>query len=161
MLTNPTIIINKDSIERFGYIRLNYELEDDDNILMTEGIGTCIGIFKGQTCFHTGGGYSYDLSYYCIGSFEKCSLLTSTTEPSQIPNQLSISPNPVSGVLRILNVKSPINNKLLLYDMHGRLLRTESNTDRINMENYRDGIYILQVKDDYENLHSFKVIKKK
>ncbi len=30
MLTNPTVITSIDSIDRFGYYRLNYELEDDE-----------------------------------------------------------------------------------------------------------------------------------
>ncbi len=157
MLSIPTVIISKDSIERFGYKRLNYELSDDEYIMMTEGIGTCIGIFKGQTCFYTGGGYTYGLANYCIGSFENCGLLTSTEEQIQLTNEISITPNPISNVLRISSTNKI--KKLVLYDINGRFVMSSLHTEEIEMIAYRSGIYILHVEDNFGNQNSFKVIK--
>ena len=157
MLTKPTVIINKESINRFGYNRTSFELEDDEYIIMSEGIGTCLGIFKGQTCFYTGGGFTYGLANYCIGSFENCGLLTATEDQNRMPNDVTISPNPVIDRLMISSSKQV--SKVILYDLNGRFLKEIENTDEINMSKFESGTYILRLEDDLGNQHSIKVVK--
>ena len=157
MLTKPTTIINKESINRFGYNRTSFELEDDEYIIMSEGIGTCLGIFKGQTCFYTGGGFTYGLANYCIGSFENCGLLTSIKDQNRLPNDVTISPNPV--IERLMISSSKKLSRVILYDLHGRFLKEIENTDEINMSEFEPGIYILRLEDDLGNQHSVKVFK--
>lgn len=155
MLTKPAVISSIEYRNEYGYERLRYEIGDE--VYITEGIGTCIGIFNGQTCFYTGGGFSYGLSNYCIGSFENCGLLTSLEEQITELNDLSISPNPVTSSLRISS--SQKLNIVSLFDFNGRLLKSITNADEISMIEFEQGIYILRIEDELGNQNSFRVIK--
>ena len=156
MLSNSAVVSSIEEIDRFGYLRRNLSLDDDQYTIMTEGIGTCIGIFKGQECFYTGGGFSYALFNYCIGPFSECNLLTSIKEDLSF-DQLYIYPNPVSEKLFI---KSSTNTeKLFLLNNQGRLIETYMNVNYIDLRNYPSGLYILKVEDKSGRTYSKKVIK--
>lgn len=156
MLSNPSIVSEIDTIERFGFDRRNLWLNDDQSTIMTEGIGTCIGIFMGQGCLLTGSGISYSLVNYCIGPFSNCDLLTSTKNNQQ-KDLLKLSPNPVSNLLSISNSNS--FTKIQILDTHGRIINSFYNVNRINMSEYHKGTYIIKAQNKFGQVHSQLIIK--
>ncbi len=125
--------------------------------MMTEGIGTCLGIFKGQTCFYTGGGYTYGLANYCIGSFNNCGILTSAKDENQLSQFIIISPNPVSDRLTI---ESDIKlHKIGLYNLNGQLILETTKTNAINMNSVSDGVYFLKIYSESGSCQTFRIIK--
>jgi len=156
MFPDQNIITSIDSLELYGYKRRSLAIEDNDFKNLTEGIGTCIGIFRGQECFLTGGGYSYYLFNYCIGPFENCNLLTSTKEVNS-ENKINISPNPVSDILYISEESDFI--KFSVMDVHGQVIESFDRLNRIDMSNYSSGIYILKAMDISGKVYIQKVVK--
>ncbi len=157
MLARPAVITEADTIRMYGYNRFGYKITGgSDYTSMTEGIGTCIGIFKGSDCFFTGGGFSYSLVNYCIGPLSDCGLLTSTSDLSLEP-QFELRPNPVADILKI-DSPYPIKN-LSLYNMEGRFLSKVSDSNSINLSDYLPGIYLVKIEDNLGNSHTDKVIK--
>lgn len=147
---------NIETINRFGYERRSLTLSDTYGPIMTEGIGTCIGIFNGSNdCLITGDA-SYLLESYCIGSFADCNLITSVEEVF-MTQELEIRPNPVSSKLTITN--SSGLKKVSLYDINGSLLEHFSKIDDIDVSSYPPGVYIISLLDNNGNVHSNKVVK--
>lgn len=158
MLVEKTIVSKIDTIERYGFRRRNLFLNDFEQSIMTEGIGTCIGIFKGNQCFNTGGGFSYNLYDFCIGSFSNCNLLLSNEEIYK-QDKLEISPNPVSNKLLITN--SSRLKKILIFDIRGNLIESFTEINEIEMGSYPRGIYIYIINaiDLNGKIHSERIIK--
>lgn len=156
MISRSNTISMVDTMNRFGYHRRTLYV-DEDLLMMSEGVGTCMGIFKGNTCYYTGGGYNYGLYDYCIGSFDQCGILTSIHEEDSLSPYVSIYPNPVSDELR---VDSDINiRKMGLYNLSGKLIMETANTEVINMQAQNAGIYYLKVYSDIGGHQTFKVVK--
>lgn len=156
MYSSPTTITSIETIERHGYERRNYTLDDSEYSIMTEGIGTCIGIFKGEQCYLTGGGYSFYLYNYCIGSFSNCNIITPIKE-SYFDAHIKIFPNPVKSDLFI---ESTLKfKKLSLFDISGNLIFSSRSRNQIDMSTFIEGIYILKIQDENDNIYSRKIIK--
>ena len=156
MLDERATISAIDTIERFGFRRRNLKLSDSNSSIMTEGIGTCIGIFKGEECFVTGSPIAYDLFRYCIGGFDNCDLLTSIKDNIK-QDELTIGPNPVT---EILNISSPSRLKnITILSIEGKLIGSFTNTNHIDMSDYESGLYILNVLDVNGVIRSEKIIK--
>jgi len=155
MISNQAVITEIDTIDRQGFQRRNLRL-DDNFTIMTEGIGTCIGIFKGKECYFTGWGSSYALVKYCVGSFANCSLLTSAKE-IHLLDQIEVSPNPVSNNLNISGLSTKC--KLSLFDIRGKFIDSFINLNLIDMSIYNPGLYILMIWDESGKIYTEKVIK--
>jgi len=157
MLDDQTTVSSIDTIERFGFRRRNLRLRDYNSTIMTEGIGTCIGIFNGGAeCFSTGSPLAYNLFRYCIGSFDNCDLLTSTKDGIK-QDKLILGPNPV---VEILNVFSSSKIKdITILSIEGKLIDSFSGIYQIDMSDYQPGLYILNVRDLNGVIRSEKIIK--
>ena len=156
MLSGPAVITSVDVTDRFGFQRRTFELDNDQHTIMSEGIGTCLGIFEGSfECFFTGGGFAYGLVNYCIGDFSDCSFLTSAKDeaPEEI---LNVYPNPVSGVLSISN--SVEIKQFSLLDIHGKLIEVYSD-NTIDFEDQPRGIYFLIGETSDGSRYTTRVIK--
>lgn len=151
----PTKISSIEIIERHGFQRRNYVLDYEGGAIMTEGIGTCIGIFKGEQCYITGYDY-YILDNYCIGSFSNCNITTSINQPS-LNLQIEIFPNPVQSQLYIK--ASAKLKKISLLNLNGKLIKDYEEIVQIDMANFHAGIYIVKIEDQEGNIFSKKVIK--
>lgn len=72
-------------------------------------------------------------------------------------NIYNFYPNPVSD---ILNIKGLENKKLEIYNANGQLLEKRIiEGDKLNVEEYKPGMYIIKVNDSKEN-YTTKIIKK-
>jgi len=59
---------------------------------------------------------------------------------------ISIFPNPATDIIYI-NVDSPMNAQMRLYDLYGRVIRTSINVNQIDVASIPSGNYFLEVKD--------------
>ncbi len=96
-----------------------------------------------------------------IGAFENAIVCSGAKEMADNElskiNNIRIYPNPTSGEIYIETQKENIN--ILVWNMTGRrLLSTQENT--ISLENYPSGIYLFQILEKGEILHSEKIMKK-
>ena len=151
----PTKITLVETIERHGFQRRNYVLDHEGYSIMTEGIGTCIGIFKGEQCYITGYDY-YRLDNYCIGSFSNCNITTSINQQS-LNFQIDIFPNPTQTYLHI--EASDKLKKISLLNLNGKVINHYEKTTQIDMTNFLEGIYIVKIEDEEGNIFTQKVVK--
>ncbi len=156
MLPNPTSISAVETTNRFGFERRNFILEGNGHSIMTEGIGTCIGIFKGRECLIAGSYYSFDLFNYCIGDFEDCNILTSVIEDID-SEQFNTFPNPVIDKLFIENASKIAN--IQLYSLEGKLISSFKNVEKIEMIKYDPGTYFLKIENNSGQRVTKKIIK--
>lgn len=156
MLPEPALIALIDTIDRFGYIRRNFSLEDKDFTIMTESIGTCMGIFKSEECLVHASGFEYLLLNYCVGSFSACNLITSlhVTHPIQ---EFVVYPNPTSHQLSIQSSFEFVRLELL--DMHGAVRATYPFVHSIDISGLPAGFYILKFEGARGETHFCKVVR--
>lgn len=151
----PTIISSVETIERHGFQRRNYVLDHEGYAIMTEGIGTCIGIFKGEQCYITGYDY-YTLENFCIGSFSNCNITTPITQHS-LNLRIDIFPNPTQT---FLNIEASVKlKKVSFFNLNGTLMKDYEKTTQIDMSNFLEGIYVIKIEDEEGNIFSQKVVK--
>ncbi|MDF1698821.1 MAG: T9SS type A sorting domain-containing protein [Saprospiraceae bacterium] len=156
MFLDSSFITSIDTVSTFGFQRRRLKLNGDIPHTLTEGIGTCMGIFKGENCVIAGGYYAYSLFDYCIGDFSFCNLATATKEENVL-DQMVVYPNPVSD---LLTIESPVTlSRLTLLDAQGRIMDTTTNTSTINFTNYLPGIYMIQAEDKQGGIYTKRVVK--
>lgn len=161
MLSHPTVVSTIDTIVLYGYQRRNLNLKDDHSSMMTEGIGTCMGIFQSDPCFFTGGGILYALTNYCIGSFSECNFLTSS-EVELPMRQMDIYPNPTNGLVTIELDNIHINDLIEVYDLFGRkrLSKTiETGMEHLDISTFEEGMYIITIKSTALRMQYERLIK--
>ena len=77
-------------------------------------------------------------------------------------DRIRLYPNPVKDELE-LNIQIPTQGLTYrIYDMSGALIKTEeivSAITRINVENFRTGVYIFKLDQNGKELQSFKIVK--
>lgn len=67
-----------------------------------------------------------------------------------------VYPNPVKDILYI---ESPVHlQKIMIYDMNGKIIYTSEETDKINMSSFVKGIYILKIVSE-NNVSEYKIVK--
>ena len=95
--------------------------------------------------------------FYTTYSFaENCNL---STENFENLNDLSVYPNPVQSELNFKNPKQVTLDKVEIFDIEGKLVKTFSKVDnQINLENLDQGVYFVKVKS-VENSEIFKILK--
>ncbi len=94
---------------------------------------------------------------YGIPNFELAYQLALNVEESPI----IIFPNPVD---EILNIVSTIDGylEINIFDISGKLLYSSIINGMNNvllMQNFQKGIYILEIKSEYDDLEIFKIVK--
>ncbi|WP_432410549.1 T9SS type A sorting domain-containing protein [Rasiella sp. SM2506] len=71
---------------------------------------------------------------------------------------LSIIPNPTNGLFQV--VTSSNYERILIYDIFGRIVFNEDFETQINISTFKDGIYFVQLIDIEKKSHVHKLIKK-
>ncbi|MFD2551818.1 aryl-sulfate sulfotransferase [Bizionia sediminis] len=69
-----------------------------------------------------------------------CTLLGT---PHFVENKPAVYPNPTSGVVHIKS-DNPIKN-LQVYNAYGKLVATKTNSNRLNLESFASGLYIINI----------------
>lgn len=116
----------------------------------------------------------YEKDYYMsdggdwgmIDYIELPAMASPTSVESYVIENMTISPNPASDVIRVIfpSEKGYDNCQCQLYDLSGRLLqivKMQDTTTELNLSSYAQGLYILKVVRDNEIVFTEKVIKQK
>ena len=84
----------------------------------------------------------------------------STVKSNSLNSQdIRIFPNPTSGILNIVIPENNLNNKIMLFDLTGKLLKNEElSTSTININELHPGIYLLRVVTGNGNIYDAKAI---
>ena len=80
-------------------------------------------------------------------------VLTSV-ENQKIKKSISIFPNPSRG---IFNLSNKVEN-IIVYGIDGKILKRINNTDIINLQEFKNGYYLIQIKDN-NRIEKHKLIK--
>lgn len=96
---------------------------------------------------------------YCPGT------VAQLNHPQDIAYNISISPNPTTGLITVAVDKEELNAlNYQLNDLYGRIIldgKIKSNAERISIEHVLNGVYILNIFDETGNiLTSEKIVKK-
>jgi hypothetical protein len=85
----------------------------------------------------------------------------STVKSNSLNSQdIQIFPNPTSGILNIVIPENKMNNKIMLFDLTGKMLKNEEiSTSTININELHPGIYLLRVVTGNGNIYNAKVVK--
>ena len=116
----------------------------------------------GQIIYNTNTGVGGSVSHGVQQPFEISGTL-GTDDAINIAIEFKTYPNPTAGflTLKINNYQSE-NLSYQLYDVTGKLLRNReiiSHHDRIAMENFSPGMYVLKIVDNQKDIKTFKIIK--
>jgi hypothetical protein len=105
---------------------------------------------------------AYDLISSCVSEDPSNAIMITTTavKGSTKTNEVSVYPNPVvSSVTIETEISSPLS--YVLSDLNGTVVRNASfeRTGQVNMEELKSGAYILTIKNEKENIASYKLTK--
>ncbi|PIF47753.1 putative secreted protein (Por secretion system target) [Chryseobacterium sp. 52] len=73
-------------------------------------------------------------------------------------SKIQIFPNPVSDVIRISGIDN--GQTIQIYNVDGRLVRTDAFDQKIDVSNLSAGIYVLRITTKNFESHEFKFVKK-
>ncbi len=125
--------------------------------IVSSSSATYAGAIAGNTYYivvdaDDGSGSAYDILVTC----------PTTTNTGDFLNSKNIElyPNPTSGLLRIYS-KNQNLEKLIIMDALGKVIETLSlnNSELINIDKYKAGIYFFKIINNVQNSTFFKVIK--
>lgn len=88
------------------------------------------------------------------GDVHSSSLATSDVTKSKI----QIFPNPVSDIIRISGIDD--GHTIQIYNVDGRLIRTDAFDQKIDVSNLSAGVYVLKITTKKFESHEFKFVKK-
>ena len=81
------------------------------------------------------------------GIDEDCDGMDLVSTSHEIANSIiNIYPNPTTGIINI-NISGHINYQVSLYNIDGKLIKSESNLSQLNVESFSLGTYLLEIKD--------------
>lgn len=86
--------------------------------------------------------------------FSKSDYVLTNNENKKFKKTISIFPNPSRG---IFNLSTKVEN-ISIYSLDGKIIKSAKNTDRINLQEFRNGYYLIQVEDD-NRIERLKLIK--
>jgi len=72
---------------------------------------------------------------------------------------LQISPNPFFDHVNV-EMEDAVNFEVRIYDVNGQLIRTDKNMNRIELESFSSGLYLLEFTDLDSSRKVFKKIVK-
>ncbi|MEN8187009.1 MAG: N-acetylmuramoyl-L-alanine amidase [Bacteroidota bacterium] len=90
--------------------------------------------------------------------FSKYSSLLSVDD-SFIKQNISLYPNPTSGMIKISNPNAVEINKVDVYNIYGQKLQGKIINNSLDMSNFSAGIYLIRIEDNEGKQGTFKVIK--
>lgn len=97
------------------------------------------------------------LDIFEIDDFEFGSFATLDNDNNHLLNSLSFYPNPTIGLVKIQGGDKLSNVKV--YSIDGQLIKKANNTNSIDLSYLRNGIYIIEIKNEGKTLIS-KIIKR-
>jgi N-acetylmuramoyl-L-alanine amidase len=79
----------------------------------------------------------------------------------EFQNQITIYPNPSSDLINISSNYNLDINKLYVYDLNGRLLKTKEGNDlnKLNISELTNGIYLLKIVNNENKQAVFRIVK--
>ncbi len=86
--------------------------------------------------------------------FWKSDYLLTEVENKKLKKSISIFPNPSKG---ILNLSEKVDF-LLVYSLDGKIVKRAANTDRLNLQELKNGFYLIQIEDN-NRIERHKLIK--
>ena len=86
--------------------------------------------------------------------FSKSDYVLTNTESKKFKKTISIFPNPSRG---IFNLSTKVDN-ITIYSIDGKIVKSAKNTDRINLQEFRNGYYLIQIEDE-NRIERHKLIK--
>lgn len=86
--------------------------------------------------------------------FSKSDYVLTNNENKKFKKTISIFPNPSRG---IFNLSTKVEN-ISIYSLDGKIIKSAKNTDRINLQEFKNGYYLIQVEDD-NRIERLKLIK--
>ena len=86
--------------------------------------------------------------------FSKSDYVLTNTESKNFKKTISIFPNPSRG---IFNLSTKVDN-ITIYSIDGKIVKSAKNTDRINLQEFRNGYYLIQIEDE-NRIERHKLIK--
>ena len=86
--------------------------------------------------------------------FSKSDYVLTNNENKKFKKTILIFPNPSRG---IFNLSTKVEN-ISIYSLDGKIIKSAKNTDRINLQEFRNGYYLIQVEDD-NRIERLKLIK--
>ncbi len=86
--------------------------------------------------------------------FDKSNYVLTSVESEKIKKSISIFPNPSRG---IFNLSNKVEN-IIVYGIDGKILKRINNTDIINLQEFKNGYYLIQIKDN-NRIEKHKLIK--
>ena len=86
--------------------------------------------------------------------FGKSSYVLTSVENQKNKKSISIFPNPSRG---IFNLSNKVEN-IIVYGIDGKILKRINNTDIINLQEFKNGYYLIKIKDN-NRIEKHKLIK--
>lgn len=90
-------------------------------------------------------------------------ITTAVEEPQNLEIQIRAYPNPVQNRLTVeIQHREDVPLSLQLYDINGKLLKSrqiKTSRQNLNLEEYAQGQYILQVRSGQDLMKSFQIVK--
>ena len=86
--------------------------------------------------------------------FGKSNYVLTGVESEKIKKSISIFPNPSGG---IFNLSNKVEN-IIVYSIDGKIVKRINDTDRINLQEFKNGYYVIQIEDN-NRIEKHKLIK--
>ena len=86
--------------------------------------------------------------------FGKSNYVLTSAENEKMKKSISIFPNPSKG---IFNLSNKVEN-IIVYGKDGKILKKINNTDIINLQEFKNGYYLIQIEDN-NKIEKHKLIK--
>ena len=86
--------------------------------------------------------------------FGKSNYVLTSVENEKIKKSISIFPNPSRG---IFNLSNEVEN-IIVYGIDGKILKKTNNTDIINLQEFKNGYYLIQIENN-NRIEKHKLIK--
>ncbi|MBQ8959032.1 MAG: T9SS type A sorting domain-containing protein [Bacteroidales bacterium] len=167
------LLRKNDTIFDDGSIRKRYDFQYKEHGYLwekyetwIEGIGSELGLLRSGSLSLVGG--TYDLLCYYEDedlvwqnpNFNSCYISADGVEENEKESLIAVYPNPVGELLHIIYLQESTPTVIKLYDLQGRLVRTQRNgLESLDMSQLPAGTYTIRVTLEDGKVFSDKVVK--
>lgn len=81
-------------------------------------------------------------------------------DDSFIKNNIQVYPNPTSGLIKISSPDFIKIERVEVYNIYGQKLSTKFYNNKVDLNNFKSGIYMMKIEDENGKEGTFKVIKR-
>jgi len=154
-LNNKGKLLKRFRLNPSGFNLTLFNIEIEKNGFLLQGTHSDYEslIIKTDTCFNA----TSSIAPFSF-SFPECGLINSNKEIFQIENEFSIFPNPSNSLFYINNFNQRIKTIQLL-DLNGIEIHSFNLSQTINLTNFQQGIYILEIEKQNGEIERHKIIK--